>query len=372
MIVNNIRWKKVGNRTIFSADFTINSLRLRRRRDIVFGKLRKLVGLPPLSQKIWFDVPTKECDVAAASDAFFIAAYPMAFALNEDLYFEGEVSSVLVENLPQVKDSIGFEKSATQVFVGKTTFSKKKKKKSTAQFFTLGLDSFHTLLSERPKTLIFVNGYDVPRNRSVFLKEIKRRITAVSREAKVQPIFVTSNLRDLSNKTINWEVFFVAAVAAVGTLLSKNLTDVYINGSYFPKENIHGGGEHIDRLWSNDFISFHPIGYRETRIEKVQQMIQSPLFDLVEKHVRVCWKNVDQKNVAYNCSRCEKCLRTQFALLACGKKAKTFTEIDPQDLPHISVPAISREQWKAIYRLMKDRPSTDPRIVEYLHSFSGE
>src|SRR5690606_28954999 len=42
-------------------------------------------------------------------------------------------------------------------------------------------------------------------------------------------------------------------------------------------------------------------------------------------HLRVCWENA---NADVNCSRCEKCIRTELILAACGKHDR-FTVFQP-------------------------------------------
>ena len=51
---------------------------------------------------------------------------------------------------------------------------------------------------------------------------------------------------------------------------------------------------------------------RDTRLEKIRAISSEPL---VQRHLRVCWKNVANH---LNCGRCEKCVRTMLALDACG------------------------------------------------------
>jgi hypothetical protein len=65
-----------------------------------------------------------------------------------------------------------------------------------------------------------------------------------------------------------------------------------------------------------------------------QQIAQSPL---ALQHLRVCYMN---QNDSYNCSRCEKCLRTMVSLYAAGvlDKAETFpSDIDPDLLAAVSI-----------------------------------
>lgn len=366
VLVSHIQYQTSGAEIIFSAQVDIFSLQLRRRRDIWIGKLRTIVGLPAISKTIWFRVPTEYASLTSAADAFFIATYPMAVALNEDLTFDGAISPLLYDQQNKMKALLGFPTARIRVNVKKAQASKIRRQKKYAQFFTLGIDSFHTLLTQKPDALVFVNGFDIPRTQTKFLNEVNARISDVATQTNTTALFATSNLREVSNSVINWEVFFGGALASVGVLLSKKIGHIWMNGSYFSPHEIHGGTPSLDPLWSTESLQFHSTGYAETRLEKVQEMKRTGHFALMLKHLRVCWRNITLLKTTYNCSRCEKCLRTQFALLACGANSQNFLPLQLKAVAEVIVPKISRSQWEAIYALLKKDRHTDPHVLACL------
>ncbi|HRN71182.1 MAG TPA: hypothetical protein PLS49_08440, partial [Candidatus Woesebacteria bacterium] len=305
--------------------------------------------------------------VIASEDAFFVMAYPLALTLNETLYFNGSVSKLIFSNVPKVNKLLGLQKSNSRITVTSTTDKQHTGKKASAQFFTLGIDSFHTLLTHKPDYLLFVEGFDVPLTHQELLHDIHSRIRTVAKKTNTTPIFVSTNVRHISDKIISWDLFFGAALATTGLLLSNKIERIWMNGSYFPTDIIHGGTKQLDPLWSTEYMQFLPTGYIETRFEKIQGMKKLLYFDLVQNHLRVCWKNIYDTDIKYNCSRCEKYLRTQFTLLACGEKAQTFYKYNIESLPLLSVAPISLTQWKVAYSILKKNKKTDPRLLTYIH-----
>src|SRR5262249_10973275 len=78
--------------------------------------------------------------------------------------------------------------------------------------------------------------------------------------------------------------------------------------------------------WSSETTELVHDGCEATRIEKARRIATSPV---ALSSLRVCWENRDG---AYNCGRCEKCLRTMINLLVVGAldRCSTFDcSLDP-------------------------------------------
>jgi hypothetical protein len=74
----------------------------------------------------------------------------------------------------------------------------------------------------------------------------------------------------------------------------------------------HGSHPLLDPLFRTEEMELVHDGGEADRDEKVERIAS---HESVAKHLRVCWRNTDG---AYNCGRCEKCLRTMLSLLAVG------------------------------------------------------
>ena len=67
-----------------------------------------------------------------------------------------------------------------------------------------------------------------------------------------------------------------------------------------------------DPLWSTGHLTVEHFGDSIRRSEKLAAMGAEPL---VQQHLRVCWAHRDDR---LNCSRCEKCIRTEVVLAMYG------------------------------------------------------
>ena len=347
MKVSEIKSIKEKNTNLFSAIFS-------------FGFFER--------KKIWFRVPDFASIGSSADNAFFVLSYVFSLVLNEDLYFDGIVSKKLKGNIGKINKYLGFAKRKIRVTV-KKTICNKNKTKGIAQFFTLGVDSFYTLISNRKKIkyLIFVDGYDVPLDFVKLINNTHRKINLVSEKFNTRPIFISTNLRKVSDRIVNWELFHGVGLAAAGLLVS-NIKKIYISSSESYLFNVPWGvGPKVDKLWSTEEISFIPYGSIVSRIKKVGVLVRSDLLRTVLKYLRACWKNDYNKNDCYNCSSCEKCLRTQLEFMAYGiKTIPTFKRFRPSILQKIKFPTHIQQQysWKSMYRTMVkngiDRKIRDP------------
>jgi hypothetical protein len=107
---------------------------------------------------------------------------------------------------------------------------------------------------------------------------------------------------------------------------------VYISSTHSAEEQseqILGTSLALDGHWSTESVRFVHDGAEASRLNKViWQIAQSPI---ALEHLRVCYKNEDG---AYNCGKCEKCLRTMTNLYIAGVLEKSET------LPHHIDPAL--------------------------------
>lgn len=192
-------------------------------------------------------------------------------------------------------------------------------------FFSLGVDSFYTLLKNKTGRsnngevityLIVVHGFDIyfgKWNTNLYpLVLTNAAKVAQELDAKILP--VATNIRDLSDQFADWGVLYHGAAMASVALAVENLfSKVYIaaSNSY---ARLHPWGTHplLDPLWSTEKVSLVHDGCEATRLEKVYFIAR---FPIVLETLRVCFMN---PNNEYNCGRCEKCLRTMICLYLAG------------------------------------------------------
>jgi hypothetical protein len=126
-------------------------------------------------------------------------------------------------------------------------------------------------------------------------------------------IEIETNLRDTSDDYCPWFQYHGAMLAAVSHMLAGQVERIYIPSSY-TYEQLGDCGSHpfLDPLWSSGDLAFVHHGAETGRVAKVERISRS---EVARRHLRVCWENVDE---AYNCGRCEKCIRTSINLRIVG------------------------------------------------------
>jgi hypothetical protein len=141
-------------------------------------------------------------------------------------------------------------------------------------------------------------------------------------------IEVETNLRAFSDAYVGWsEEYDGSALASVALLLSAELGKVYIPASFSEAFLMPWGTHpHLDPLWSTETTEIVHDGNESGRPQKVARIAQS---EAALRWLRVCWENRDH---AYNCGRCEKCLRTMVNLRIAGVLDRCPTFARPLDL----------------------------------------
>ena len=272
-------------------------------------------------------------------------ASPFATALllptmkqGEDLVIEGSISKQLYTGMQAIMHevlqwNIGLKPVAIRAAeLTPDTYDPGK----TASFFSGGADSFYTYLkhkhdseaSRKIDSLLFINnGFDIdPRNKALWKLALKN-IKAIADHEGVNLVVATSNINSqLLSHILSWDYIHGACLAAMGQFLRGGFRRIYIP-STLPLEQLVNAplpwGSHpaLDENWSTETLTFEHDGSETTRANKIISCIaESPL---ALKYLRVCYMN---ENGAYNCGKCDKCMRTMVSLYIAGalERAETF------------------------------------------------
>jgi hypothetical protein len=243
-----------------------------------------------------------------------------------------------------------------------------------ALFFSGGVDSWSTLLGEEEVTdLIFVRGLDIlPRapHQEGLADRVEARLQEAASELGLPLHTVETNARELSELSgpaepvVRWESYFNSALCAVALFLGP-LFDRALISTGFPYRNQSNLGSSwmIDQLWGNENLEIFDAGGNLSRVERTRRIAAHPV---VQKTLRVCWRNLDG---AYNCGRCLKCLMTMAMLEAFGQleNFQTFPpRLEREDL-ELLVPLEAEEsahlnRYEEILELMRN--SSRPELAQ--------
>jgi hypothetical protein len=186
---------------------------------------------------------------------------------------------------------------------------------ATGCFFTLGVDSFHLLLTrgDELEALVYVHGFDTPLRDRPRMAAIREAMDAVAARTGKRVIVVSTNLREHPLlRRHSWGQMHGAALAAVACLLAPTVGRMIVPSSA-SQDLLGSWGTHpdTDPLWSTGRVRIEHDRLARRR-HKILRLSAEPL---AQRHLRVCWEN---RSPSGNCSRCEKCVRTMAALAACG------------------------------------------------------
>lgn len=231
-----------------------------------------------------------------------------------------------------------------------------------AAFFSGGVDSWSTLLGNPEITdLIFVRGVDLlpgAANHAQVAPEVEARIRDVAGELGLALHVVETDLREFSDPLARWEAYYGCACMAVAHFLAPRFERVLLaSGVDHEVDDPIGTARLIDHLWSTEQLEVVDDGGPYSRVERTRRIAGHPL---VQRTLRVCWENRDG---AYNCGRCRKCLMTMITLEALGAREEIQTF--PPDLDLADVAAIEIKQgvlltlWEDVLDLVRAEGRAD-------------
>jgi hypothetical protein len=196
-------------------------------------------------------------------------------------------------------------------------------KQRAAAFFSGGVDSWGIVLENPDLTdLIFVRGFDLTHEgpQAELADEVEARLREAAAELGLPLLVVTTNLREMSDPELPWDVFYGCAAAAVAHFLAPLFDRVLIAGdSDYPVQVSFGANRLVDQLLSGEELEIVDAGGRSSRQQRLERLVESPAAC---RSLRVCWETPD---LTYNCGRCRKCVTTMVGLEAIGARERVTT-----------------------------------------------
>ena len=247
----------------------------------------------------------------------------------DSIYIDGIVDEEIIVNLTELNvvwNSWRPDKYKIISIEAKEVINKKYHplKKSNGHLFAYsgGVDAMATLLRHRYliegwrkreiSAAIVVHGLDMLLDKEsdfiTVLYSAKRSLDS----ADVNIITVKTNIRSLP---INWEDSCGLSLAAVAASMGGGYAGVVFGSDsrdYQSPVIPWGSNPIIDRFYNTKRFEVFTDGCELSRIDKIKLVLNYPKFS---EEIRVCWQ---PNSGGRNCCRCEKCLRTQAMMLACG------------------------------------------------------
>jgi hypothetical protein len=215
-------------------------------------------------------------------------------------------------------------------------------------FFSGGIDSLYTLARHREEIddLVLIYGFDIDLGDVGLRRQVSGRLADFAARMGKNLVEIETNVGAFLRRHVGWSLGHGPALASVGLLLSSHLDRLYIPSTHTLADDLPWGSHpDLDALWSTESLEFVHDGANVTRVQKTECVAAWPE---AMQCLRVCWKNAGG---AYNCGRCEKCLRTMVTLEMMGAlqpHADMFAE--PLSLPRVSALRLHDENSRAFAR----------------------
>src|SRR5271167_2432185 len=262
--------------------------------------------------------------IHVSADPFIAALLIPSMQLGETLTVDAPASPRLLRSLPKIMAYYHNWDPKYKIIEVRTSKERQESDsipKVNALFFSGGVDSFYALTRLTEQTadrnhlshLIFVHGFDIRLNDNMLFEKSYAAVKDIASYYGKKLVVVRTNVREITDKYVRWMNCYGAGMASVA--LCGLFRNVYIASDVAPNERylaFTSAHPDLDPLWSTDTTALIHYGDGISRVEKVKALANNPM---AQKHLRVCMEN---RNGAYNCGRCSKCVRTMLALYMAG------------------------------------------------------
>ena len=250
------------------------------------------------------------------------------------LVIEDEVDEHLMRSQTRIQEILSFWQPTKLRRVDvDASIVRRQPRLGVSSFFSGGVDSTYSALQHRDELaqLVLVHGFDTRPEQVALRAQITKQLRSAAGTLGIPLVEVSTTVRDLSDRLFGWVMYHGGALAGVAHMLD---TGVCLFPAAYTYADSFKGGSHplLDPLWSSGAVQVEHNGGDVSRVQKIAAIARDQ--DALG-WLRVCYKNPDQ---AYNCGRCEKCVRTMLTLHALGvlEQAPTFPNtVSPGAVRHL-------------------------------------
>ena len=190
------------------------------------------------NNRIYFSVDRKYGKFIVKDASPFLAVVLFScMKISENITIEGSVSEKLLKSTQKIMNlveswNMGMKKVNIKV---KQAVKDTINKKNVALFFSGGVDSSYTYLKNKKEGknkithLITVHGFDVKLENNSLFNEAITPIMNFAKTEKVEIIVVRTNIRQITDRYVEWEDQCGSAMGAVCLALRNGLKEVYMS-----------------------------------------------------------------------------------------------------------------------------------------------
>jgi hypothetical protein len=207
--------------------------------------------------------------------------------------------------------------------------------RKTACFFSGGVDSFYTLVSnlERVDECVFIHGFDFqPEDLAAGEAVVARLREGVEKLGKrLIEVWIEWHAHHVIRPAVNWIEHHGSVLAAVALWLARRYHTMLIATTSSPSWPYPWGSHPaLDYLWSTENVRIEHVGFE---LERRQRTAGAAGNEIAMRYLRVCPKPTA---AGTNCGSCEKCLRTMVEMRLCGALGRCRAFDKPLDLEAVA------------------------------------
>ena len=288
---------------------------------------------------IWYRVPEQFGGfLTTRCDAFLVPGLLAGKYYGEDIEVRGVVSPKLAYQLEEYQYLLNFRFPQYQR-PNKIIYERLEpldfSPRAVGAAFSGGVDSLFTLWKHLPQNQpdpdyqithgVFISGFDILNFEDQHYKFLCEKYKRELAELGVNLISMKTNIVSITHQRLPLNIFYGPIIMATGVALSGGLRRFYApsSGDYaMLNRHPYTADPLMDHLLSTETLDVIHHGSTHLRVEKVEEIAD---WEVAQRLLWVCEIHKAEKDT-WNCSRCEKCVRTMIPLFALGKleKFKTF------------------------------------------------
>jgi len=286
---------------------------------------------------VWYR--SKSGPLSDGIETFVAASLVPAMKLGYAIQSPGPISAHWLKGLTAYQSTINqfYPELNIIPILAETKPSAQPRAKGVGSFFSCGVDACYTFLKHHEEITagILIHGFDYLQNQAIAKDAVSTMAQQAAAKLNRPLIEVETNIRSLGDEYVPFDTHYHGSVlASVALLLSPQLGTVYIPSSYH-YDDLFPWASHpeLDPLWSSEATHIFHDGCDVTRSQKVDRVAQS---DAALSVLRVCFKEYTTTGAAYNCGKCEKCVRTMVDLRIAGALERCTTFRRPLRLSSVA------------------------------------
>lgn len=255
-------------------------------------------------------------------DPFVPAALLAAMAAGQPLEVPAEtpVSTRLLDGIQRAQEILhAWNPRLRRIPVAAVSTPARPQRGEAAAFFSCGVDSLYTVWKhgDQISRLLLIQGLEISLLNETLFAQAVSSARSFAEETGRDVVLVRTNLRRLGDAhRLDIHLFHGALLAGAALVTGHARTYVPSSSTY---AHLAPWGSHalLDAHWSTEACELVHDGAEAPRTEKLATIARA---SSARRVLRVCLADT----AAYNCGRCEKCLRTMVTLHLLGVEAPTF------------------------------------------------